>query len=308
MIGLAVARRLVFVVVTTFAWAAATDRLVVPSVTPNDHQMFPPVVRPVPVPLPLPQRMSAFGVTPTVCGTVWQPAASGLLNTPTSNSACACAGRGTLAAVDAAEGRLLWKRRARVLALAAAPGRLVALCGGVRPANLMLALDPHSGRVLWERPILDGSDATLCLWSDAALIVSGDRRRAVTAARLADGTRRFSISLPFAGRALLAGDEQVLIATGPGGAAARIDERGRVAWQLEPDGDSPAETALLQRGVALLHRRGALLCDAAAGHELALLASETPKLAAIADDMTVALVDQDDRLSVHRLATHLSIV
>lgn len=220
----------------------------------------------------------------------------------------ACAGRGTLAGVDAAEGRLLWKRRARVLALATASGKIVALCGGVRPANLMLALDPHSGRVLWERPILDGSDATLCLWSDAALIVSGDRRRAVTAARLADGTRRFSISLPFAGRALLAGDEHVLIATGPGGAAARIDERGRVAWQLEPDGDSPAETALLQRGVALLHRRGALLCDAAAGHELALLASETPKLAAIADDMTVALVDQDDRLSVHRLATHLSIV
>src|SRR5437660_2698546 len=92
--GLAVARRLVFVVVSTFACAAATERLVVPSVTPNDHQMFPPVVRPVPVPLPLPQRMSAFGATPSVCGTVWQPAASGLLSTPTSNSACACAGRG----------------------------------------------------------------------------------------------------------------------------------------------------------------------------------------------------------------------
>jgi hypothetical protein len=107
---------------------------------------------------------------------------------------------------------------------------------------------------------------------------------------------------------MLSADEHVLIAAGPGGAAARIDERGRVAWQLDTDGDAPAEAAVLQRGVALLRRRGALLCDASSGHELALLTSETPKLAAVADDMTVALVGADDELSVHRLATHLSIV
>jgi hypothetical protein len=225
-----------------------------------------------------------------------------------SEEVLACAARGTLAAIDAHEGRLLWKRRTRVLALAAAPGKIVALCGGTRPANLLLALDTHSGRVAWERPLVDGSDAALCLWSDAALIVSGDRRRVLTAARLADGTRRFSIPLPFAGGALLSADEHVLVAAGPGGAAARIDERGRVAWQLEAEGDAPPEAALLQRGVVLLHRRGALLCDAAAGHELAQLASEAPRLAAMADDMTIALVDEDQQLSVHRLATHLSIV
>src|SRR5205085_3281998 len=106
-----------------------------------------------------------------------------------AEGALACAGRGTLAAVDAAEGRLLWKRRARVLALAAAPGRLVALCGGVRPANLMIAIDPHSGRVLWERPLPQGSEAALCVWADSALIVSGERRRELTGARLGDGTR-----------------------------------------------------------------------------------------------------------------------
>src|SRR5712671_4344481 len=220
----------------------------------------------------------------------------------------ACVGRGVLAALDAADGRLLWKRRARVLALAASPGRLVALCGGARPANLLTALDPHSGRVLWERPLPDGSEAALCVWSDSALIVSGERRRELTAARLADGTRRFSVALPFPGHALLAAEEQALLVTGPGGAAARIDERGRVAWQLEPQGDAPAERAVLQRGVVLLRRGGVLLCEAASGHELARLAPEPPKVAAVADDMSVALLDEDDVLSLHRLATHLSVV
>jgi hypothetical protein len=220
----------------------------------------------------------------------------------------ACSGRGLLAAVDVAEGRLLWKRRARVLALLAAPGRIVALCAGPRPANVLIALDATTGRVAWERPLVDGSDATLCAWSDTALIVSGERRRVITAARLADGTRRFSVSLPFAGRALITADEQTLVVTGHGGAAARIDERGRLAWHLDSDGDAAAEPAQLQRGVALLHRGGALLCEATAGHELALLASEPPKLAALTDDMTIALVDHEDAIAVHRLTTHLSLV
>jgi len=220
----------------------------------------------------------------------------------------ACSGRGLLAAVDATEGRLLWKRRARVLALLAAPGKIVALCAGPRPANVLLALEAASGRVVWERPLLDGSDAALSAWADAALILSGERRRVVTAARLADGTRRFSAQLPFAGHALITADEQTLLVTGSGGAAARIDERGRVAWQLDGNGDTAAEPAQLQRGVALLHRGGALLCEATTGHELAVLAQDPPKLAALADDMTVALVDHEDGIAVHRLATHLSLV
>jgi hypothetical protein len=220
----------------------------------------------------------------------------------------ACAGRGVLTALDAADGRPLWKRRARILALASAPGRLLALCGGARPANLLIAIDPPSGRVLWERPLPQGSEAALCAWAESVLIVSGERRRELTAARLADGTRRFSTPLPFPGHALLCADEQMLIATGPGGAAARIDERGRVDWELEPEGDAPAERALLQRGVALLRRGGVLLCEAASGHELARLAGGPPKLAAVAEDMSVALLDEDDVLSFHRLATHLSVV
>src|SRR5439155_370897 len=146
--------------------------------------------------------------------------------------------------------------RGRLARADRSPPRPVARCGGARPANLLIAIDPHSGRVLWERPLPQGSEAALCVWTDSALIVSGERRRELTAARLGDGTRRFSTALPFPGHALLVADEQALIATGPGGAAARIDERGRIAWQLEPEGDSPAERALLQRGVALLRRGG----------------------------------------------------
>jgi PQQ-like domain len=225
-----------------------------------------------------------------------------------SEGVLACAGRGVLAALDAQDGRLLWKRRARVLALAGTPGRLVALCGAARPANQLVAVDPFSGKVLWERPLPDGSESTLCTWADSALVVSGERRREVTFARLADGTRRFSTALPFAGHARIAADEQALVATGPGGSAARIDERGRIAWQLEPEGDAPAERALLQRGVLLLRRGGVLLCEAASGHELARIATEPPKLAALAEDMSVALLDEDDALSLNRLASHFSVV
>jgi hypothetical protein len=218
----------------------------------------------------------------------------------------ACTGRGLLAALDAAEGRLLWKRRARVLALLGAPGKILALCAGPRPANVLLALDAATGRVVWERPLVEGSDAALSAWSDAALVLSGERRRVITAARLADGTRRFSAPLPFAGRALISADEQTLIVSGPGGAAARIDERGRIAWQLEADGDAAPEPAQLQRGVALLS--GARLCEASAGHELARLATEPPKLAALTEDMAVALLEHEDTIAVHRLASHLSLV
>jgi hypothetical protein len=51
-----------------------------------------------------------------------------------------------------------------------------------------------------------------------------------------------------------------------------------------------------------------LLCESTSGHELARLASEPPKVAAVADDMSVVLLDDDDVLSLHRLATHLSVV
>ena len=72
--------------------------------------------------------------------------------------------------------------------------------------------------------------------------------------------------------------------------------------------DAAAERALLQRGVVLLRRSGVVLCEAASGQELARLSSAPPKLAALAEDMSVALLDEDDVLSLHRLATHLSVI
>ena len=60
--------------------------------------------------------------------------------------------------------------------------------------------------------------------------------------------------------------------------------------------------------MVLLRRGGVALCEAASGQELARLASEPPKAAAVADDLSVALLDEDDGLSLHRLATHLSVI
>jgi hypothetical protein len=222
----------------------------------------------------------------------------------------ACGGRAGIHAFDAADGRNLWKRRSRLLALAAAADRFVALSAPSGRETQLLALDPRDGRVLWERPLRSGADGQLALWTDAALVLSDETDPRLTAALLADGTTRFSTVLPFGGKARLCiddSDERALIATGPGGAAARLDDQGKPGWMLDPLGDLPAIPAALQRGVTLIARDGAMLCDVADGTVLARLSAVPPSAAALATDMTAALL-QGGSLVVHRMAMHLSLV
>jgi len=224
----------------------------------------------------------------------------------------ACGAPRLLCGLDASDGRLLWKRRAQAHAVAAAPGRLLALCAARVAEALLLAVEPQTGRVLWERPLPDGAEGVLAVTNDAALSLSQEPHRKLTAARLTDGTLLFSSQLPFPGAADLAAGEEpddVILVTGKGGAAARIDARGGIAWSLEAIDDSPlVEAPLLRRGVALLSRGGAVLHDAASGLELARLSSEPPALAALGEDLSTALIDEAGALSLHRLATHLSLV
>ena len=102
---------------------------------------------------------------------------------------------------------------------------------------------------------------------------------------------------------LAAEDDGALIATGPGGAAMRLD--GRKRWAVSGVPEPSAAPALLRRGILLLHRGHLELYDAAEGLPLAQLPSA--RVAALAADLSCALV-QPRAVSLHRLATHLSLV
>jgi hypothetical protein len=93
-----------------------------------------------------------------------------------------------------------------------------------------------------------------------------------------------------------------VIAIGAGGAAARLD--GRKRWSIAPDGASAA-SGTLRRGVLLLHRSATELYDLADGVPVAQLPPASA--ASLLHDLSCALIE-DDAVSLHRLATHLSVV
>ena len=101
---------------------------------------------------------------------------------------------------------------------------------------------------------------------------------------------------------LLAEEDGALIALGLGGAAMRRD--GRKRWSIAAEGEAPP-AGVLRRGILLLQRDATGLYDVADG----LLVAELPaaKEASLANDVSCALLE-DGAVSLHRLATHLSVV
>ena len=213
-------------------------------------------------------------------------------------------GSGAAAGLDASDGSVLWRKRGRFDSLTSSPGRALLLS----QASLA-ALDPASGQTLWERPVPPGaSDPQLA--ADLAVLIAAGR---VHGLALQDGAPRFSVLLPWVADLAVADapDEHghrgcTLIVTGAGGAAARLDESGVARWTLPTDDTAAPARALLQRGTVLLQRGGTSFVDAAEGRLLTRLPAA--HRAAFAPDLTCALVDEAGALSVHRLATHLSVV
>lgn len=211
---------------------------------------------------------------------------------------------GALAGLDASDGRVLWRRRGRFDSLTGAPGRALVL-----GQTSLLALDPASGEPLWERPLPPGAgDPQIA--ADLALFIAAGRVHGLS---LLDGAPRFSVPLPWAVDLAVADEPgehghhgSTVIVTGAGGAAMRLTERGAARWTLPTDDTAASAKALVQRGMVLLQRTGTGLFDAAEGLPLARLPAA--RWAALATDLTCALVDVSGSLSVHRLATHLSVV
>ncbi len=211
---------------------------------------------------------------------------------------------GVVAGLDPGDGSVLWRKRGRFDSLTAAPG-----CALASGQESIAALDLLSGQSLWERPLPPGASEPR-IAGDVALVLVAGR---VHAFALMDGASRFSVLLPWAQELAVADDPDehghpgvTVIVTGAGGAAMRLDERGLPRWTLATDDTAASSEALLQRGMVLLQRNGTALVDAAEGLPLARLPAA--RWAALAPDLTCALVDASGVLSVHRLATHLSVV
>ena len=139
----------------------------------------------------------------------------------------------------------------------------------------------------------------------------------VVSHRAVGGGRRWAVPLPWGPLGqLLAVDEldeskltgPLLLAAGPGGALAMLDQAGTLLWQLEADGTAVPSLPQLVRGVAITAASGLRLCDALGGVQVAQVGGpRAPALWASAPDLTLALCEGGE-LAVHRLATHLSLV
>src|SRR5205807_8311033 len=199
---------------------------------------------------------------------------------------------GSLAGLDATDGRILWKRRLRARALLACGARLLAVS-----SETLSCLDPQTGQTDWEREVPpDANDAAV--HGGAVAVLAGG---AISTFSLRGGERRSRFELAWA-RHLLSDEDGALIAVGPGGAAMRLD--GRKRWSIDGAGDAPAP-GLLRRGVLLLQRGPTELYDGAGG----LLGAQLPaaRAAALGADLCCALL-HEDAVSLHKLATHLSVV
>ncbi|MCA1829719.1 MAG: PQQ-binding-like beta-propeller repeat protein [Myxococcales bacterium] len=198
----------------------------------------------------------------------------------------AALGSGSLAGLDPADGRILWKRRCSVVEMLANGSRALVLSEGA-----LMCVDPHSGEQVWEREVPAGS-RSLTIAHGNALLLGGEAALAFSAG---DGAPRPSTPLPWA-RDLAAGDDpEAVIATGDGHAA-RLDGK---RWSIALE---DAGAAQIQRGIALV---GPRLFDVQEG----LLVAQVPpsRAATLAPDLSVALLI-DDEIAVWRLATHLSLL
>jgi hypothetical protein len=223
------------------------------------------------------------------------------------------AGGEHLLALDAADGHLVWNRKtpAAVRALSVLAGRVVVLCVSQKGTARLIAFSQQPGKLLWTRPLPGEPRPAIRSAFDCAVVASGGK---IVAARQSDGTLRFETALPFPGEAALASAEEddvratLLLATGPGGACARIGERGTIAWSLPGEGSTPSSAARIARRLALVWQGPPVVIDAQEGLALARIGERPVRCAALADDASVAICDESGAISLERLATHLSIV
>jgi hypothetical protein len=200
---------------------------------------------------------------------------------------------GSLAGIDPADGRVIWKRRFPASAILPFGGRALVLSRGA-----LCCIEAQTGEPAWEREVPEGAGG-LVLADGSALLLAGG---ALLSFALADGGPRAPVPLSWARHLSVSEDPEIIVATGDGGAAARLDGK---RWSLAAEDGGVSAPAVIQRGVVLLRRANTCLRGAAEG----LLLAQLPpaRQAALGADLSCALLLEEE-IAVHRLATHLSVL
>ncbi len=208
------------------------------------------------------------------------------------------------------EGRIAWRLRVPgpVVAAPEPMGKAcLAACRTDRGGSL-LALDPATGRRLWEAP-LDFAPSGAPVPFAGLVATSGD---AVIAAVGLDGRPAWATA-PSLGRGplTLAAVRSGIAVKSSGGGCAVLDRSGSVVWcrtreaAHPPPGNVPP---IMARGVLLCASEHVEALDAATGAVLGVAPPVAPVRLLADDELTVYALDAEGLLTVARLATRLSVV
>ena len=212
----------------------------------------------------------------------------------------AALGAGFLAGLDPADGRVLWKRRQGVSAIAACGARALVLSEGS-----LACVDPHSGEPVWEREVPADARA-LSTAEGRALLLAGGELRSFS---LASGAPGAAVALPWATALLVSEEPELVVATGGMGEVEvfglQASDFGLRVWGLPAAAGATGSPAQIERGVVLLQVEQPSLYGAQEGLLLAQLPSA--RSAVLASDLSCTLL-RDAEVVVHRLATHLSVL
>jgi outer membrane protein assembly factor BamB len=248
--------------------------------------------------------------------TAWRfapPAASTLVASAFGALLVAGTDTGLLYGVDA-EGRVAWRLR-YAGSLVAAPEPVGMAClatSRTERGGSLLALDPATGRRLWEAPLdFAPSGAPVCFAGllGVAGAVAGD---AVVAAVDLDGRPAWTTAPSLGCGALsLAGLRSGIAVKSPEGPCALVDRCGSFVWSRAREATHPPPgnvAPMVARGVLLCSSEHVEALDVATGALLGVAPLVAPVRLLADDELTIYAVDAEGLLTVARLATRLSVV
>jgi outer membrane protein assembly factor BamB len=179
------------------------------------------------------------------------------------------------------------------------------------PGAALLALDPASGRRLWEAPLDFVPSFGPIPWGHRLALGGGLAGEPIVAAIDAGGGTAWVTSPPLSGAPTLAAAGAFLVARGPDGALVALGRDGRVAWSraaLAP-GHAPAQLApQVVRSTVLTAGEGISVLDARSGEPVGAIPGLSPAFLSVDAALSVVAVDAEGQAASHRLATHLSVV
>ena len=238
------------------------------------------------------------------------PGASRTLVTGFGSLVVAGSDTGFLHGLDA-EGRLVWRVRAPgplLFGPTAWGGSCLALCE-TATGSALLSLDAATGVRRFEAPLELTPCGPPAPWGGRLAIpgtVAGDP---VVTVLQRDGAPSWTAAPPLSGAPAVLPSGSLLVVRGALGGLTALERDGRPRW-TRPGGPSSGRAGglSLSRETVVAAGEGVSCHALETGELVGALPSVSAKLLLVDRELTIAALDVDGFLTVHRLATHLSLV